>query len=394
MTSGTQEKTAGVVTVRAGIPALNCLLYHRIRFAVGDPAALIEWPGNGHSDGTSTLIIRDIEMGRARKTARADEVFCPADFAPASGLSGDREVATAQALAECLRRRGVERVVGDRSLPLIFAHEIGRAGIGLTCDEDMGVVDRRAKDEQELAWLRDAQGVTEDAMRMACEMIGRASVGAGRGLEVDGAALTAERVRGVIDVFLLERGYANPPAIVAGGPEGGDCHNLGSGPLRTGEPVIIDIFPRNRASLYNGDCTRTVVHGAVPDEIARMHATVVEAKAAATSAVRAGVTGDTVHAATAEVIERHGYPMGLPGDGAPTDYCGMVHGTGHGVGLEVHEPPLLDRGGPALVAGDVLTIEPGLYSKTIGGIRVEDMVAVTETGCENFNRLPEGLTWT
>jgi Xaa-Pro aminopeptidase len=71
----------------------------------------------------------------------------------------------------------------------------------------------------------------------------------------------------------------------------------------------------------------------------------------------------------------------------------MVHGTGHGVGLDVHEPPLLDFGGPKLVVGDALTIEPGLYCKAIGGVRVEDMVIVTADGCENLNTLPEGLEW-
>jgi Xaa-Pro aminopeptidase len=209
----------------------------------------------------------------------------------------------------------------------------------------------------------------------------------------DGAPLTAERVREAIDIFLLGKGYTNPPSIVAGGPEGGDCHNIGTGDLRTGQPVIIDIFPKCRETLYNGDCTRTVVHGEIPEEIAKMHAIVVEAKAAAIAAVRPGVTGEQVHAATAKVITACGYPMGLPPDDAPDSYCGMVHGTGHGVGLDVHEPPLLDKGGPALVVGDILTVEPGLYSKVIGGVRVEDMVVVTETGCDNFDARPEGLDW-
>ncbi len=387
--------TANVKTavLRAGIPALNNAFYHRIRFVVGDPAAIIELPSDA-GECESTLIIRDIEMDRAKKHARADHVFCPMDFAPADGLSGDREIATAQATAECLRRAGVERVVADRSLPLVFAHEILNSGLLIDCDPEMGVMERRAKDEQELAWLREAQGMTEQAMRMACEMVARAQDRADGVLMMDNEPLTAERVRAAIDVFLLERGYANPSSIVAGGPEGGDCHNIGTGELRTGETVIIDIFPRNRETLYNGDCTRTVVHGEISDEIARMHAIVVEAKAAAIAAVRPGVTGEAVHAATSEVITKHGYPMGLPPDDAPDTHCGMVHGTGHAVGLEVHEPPLLDKGGPELIVGEVLTIEPGLYSRSWGGIRVEDMIAVTVSGSENFNTLPEGLSWT
>jgi Xaa-Pro aminopeptidase len=209
----------------------------------------------------------------------------------------------------------------------------------------------------------------------------------------EGEPLTAERLRAMVDVFLLERGYTNPPSIIAGGPEGGDCHNIGSGALRTGQPIIIDIFPCSRETLYNGDCTRTIVHGEIPDEIAKMHAVVVEAKAAAIGATRAGATGEAVHEATAQVITAHGHPMGLPPEDADDSYCGMVHGTGHGVGLDVHEPPLLDKGGPELVVGDILTIEPGLYSKAIGGVRVEDMVLVTASGCDNFDALPEGLIW-
>ena len=197
----------------------------------------------------------------------------------------------------------------------------------------------------------------------------------------------------MIDVWLLEEGYSNPGAIVAGGPEGADCHNLGSGPLHTEQPVIIDIFPCNRKTLYNGDCTRTAVHGDIPPQVAAMHQTVVEAKQAASAVVRPGVTGEEVHRAAIGVIEANGYGVGLPSEKDDDSYCAMVHGTGHGIGLDVHEPPLLDLGGPELVAGDALTIEPGLYCRAIGGIRVEDMVIVTLDGSINLNRLPEGLDW-
>ncbi len=374
-----------------GIPAHNAALYHQIRFQAGDPAALVVLGDNGSR--RRRLIIRDIEMDRARANARADDVSSPADFTPEGGLSADRETATAQAAAELLRREGVGRVVSDRTLPLSYAHEIEAAGIELVYDPDLGVRDRRAKDAQELVWLREAQGVTEQCVRMACETIAGAEAGAGGVLNMDAEPLTAERVRAMIDVWLLERGYLNELCIVAGGTQGGDCHERGSGPLRTGEPVIIDIFPRNRVSLYNGDCTRTVVHGEAPDDFVRMHAAVVEAKRDAIAATRAGVTGEDVHRATVAALARHGYRFARPAEVTSEDEAAMVHGTGHGVGLEVHEPPLLDIGGPPLVAGDVLTVEPGLYRRSLGGVRVEDMVAVTRGGADNFNSLPDGLDW-
>ena len=157
--------------------------------------------------------------------------------------------------------------------------------------------------------------------------------------------------------------------------------------------MIIDIFPCNRATHYNGDCTRTAVHGEISPRLAKMHAAVVAAKQAAIAATRAGVTGEAVHDATAASIRGDGYEMGLPDDSQPPSYCGMTHGTGHGIGLDVHEPPLLDRGGPPLVVGDALTIEPGLYCAEVGGVRVEDLVVVTQAGCENLNQLQDGLDW-
>lgn len=378
--------------VMAGIPALNATLYHKIRFAVGDPAAYLEIPGEGNST-CRTLILRDIEMGRARRHARADLVACPADFAPAEGLSGDRETATAQAAAECLRRAGIRRTRADRSLPLVFVDALNRAGISVEYDPDLGVADRRAKDEEEIAWIRQAQSATEGAMEMACRLVARASVRHDGVLIHAGEVLTAERVRAMIDHWLLDRGYVNPPAIVAAGPQGADCHNLGAGELRTGQPVIIDIFPRDRATLYNGDCTRTVVHGAIPQELAAMHLAVRKAKAAAEAAIRAGATGEEIHKATLSSIEGSGYSMGLPPQDAPGSFCSLPHGTGHGVGLDVHEPPLLDMKGPALIAGDVVSVEPGLYRLDLGGVRIEDLVVVTPQGCENLNTLPDGLDW-
>ena len=385
-------QTTSPALLMAGIPQLNSALYHRIRFLVGDPVAYIQLPA---ADGRakSILILRDIEMERARRSARADEVACPADFAPASGLSGDRETATAQAAAECLRRAGVTRVVADRTLPLIFAEMVREAGIGVDCDTTIGVADRRRKDPEELEHVRQAQQATEQIIERTCRLIARADTRRDGVLLDDGQPLTSERVRAMINHWFIDLGYVNPPSIVAGGPIAADCHDLGHGPLRTGQPVIVDIFPRNGATLYYGDCTRSVVHGDVPDEVARMHAAVCAAKRAGMVAAMAGVTGEDVHRATIAAIVANGYKTGLPPADAPESYCAMTHGTGHGIGLECHEPPLLDFKGPELLEGELVTIEPGLYCRSIGGVRVEDIVLIHSDRCETLNKLPEGLDW-
>ncbi len=379
-------------TVLAGVPSTNLSLYHRVRFNMGDPAAVIEFH-SGAQASQKLFMCRDIEMKRARESAKAYRVVCPEDFAPQGSLDPDRPTATAQALAECLSQAGVEVCRSDRTLPLIYAEHIRQRGIQIIYDPELGVEDRRSKDPQELELLRKAQKITERAIELACRTIARAQADSQGMLVHEDEPLTSERVRAMVDIFLLKQGYTSPGCIVAGGVQGADCHNRGTGVLKTGEPVVVDIFPCDQISRYNGDCTRTVVHGQVHDEFARMHDTVVKAKKAAIDMTRAGVTAEAAYLACMKEIKTQGWTRGLPDETTGPDYCSMQHGLGHAVGLEVHEPPLLDMGGPALVAGEVLTYEPGLYHQQLGGVRIEDMIAVTETGIENFNTLHEGLDW-
>ncbi len=380
--------------ILAGVPVINQTLYHRIRFVVPDSTV---WLGNLPSvgEGKALLLVRDIEMGRARKEARADKVGCAADYVPEGGLSGDRDTALAQATAECLRREGVERITADGTLPFLFAWHLQQAGIAVEYDADFGVLDRRVKDAEEIEALRDAQTTTQEAMTMACETISKATADADGNLVDDGEVLTSERVRRRITGFFVEQGYSNPlDSIVATVPHVADCHHFGTGPLKTGLPVIVDIFPRNESTRYWGDCTRTACHGDPSDEVVRMHAAVVAAKAAGCAALRAGTTGEAVHKATVDVIKDHGFAFVRGTSKEDEATPAMRHGTGHGIGLDVHEPILLDEGGGEILAGEVFTVEPGLYSATLGGVRVEDMAAVTEVGAEILSELHEGLDWT
>lgn len=377
-------------TLRAGVPALSKAVYHRIRFLAHDPAVCIDLLG---PPARSIVIVRDVELERARKAIKNARVYTPKDFAPAEGLSGDREIATAQAAAECLRRNAVRRVAGDRSLPLLYVSLAREAGVDIELGPDLGVLERRRKDEQEVSHLRTCQQATESAIRFACETIARAPANREGVLQYQGADLTADVVRRLVDLHLMNLGFANDDSIIAPGPIGSDCHHPGEGAIRTGEPVIIDVFPMDKRTLYHGDCTRMVVHGDVPEVVARMHAMVREAKQAAERATRAGVTGDSVHRATVDVLQRHNVHIGFPPPGAPDDLIFLPHGTGHGIGLDLKEPPLLDFNGVELLAGDCVTIEPAVYCKSIGGVRIEDMYIVRDGGVENLNTLQDGLRW-
>ncbi|SMP63221.1 Xaa-Pro aminopeptidase [Neorhodopirellula lusitana] len=397
--SSSKDRTSDqpTATVFAGLADRNANLFRRIGLPLGDPTAWIELPS-----GETIRIVRDLEMGRvieAADKAAAElpastpphRVACPADFQPPSGLSGDRETAVAQSVAACLIEHKVKRVRADRSLPLIYAWHLAEAGIPIDYDDELGVRDRRVKTQAELEAMAHAQHVTEQVMFEVCHRIATASVDDDGHLFQDDELMTSERVVNYAMRGFMERGFTmSHGAIVAAAPYSADCHHSGTGPLSTGVPIIVDLYPRDELTRYNGDCTRTVVHGTPSEEVVRMHAAVVAAKAAAEAQLFPGRTAESVHLASDGELMKAGYPYSR---GEFTDEPSIQHGTGHGIGLEVHEPILLDHGGEAMLEGEVFTVEPGLYGRRLGGVRIEDMLLVTKDGPKNFNQLQYGLNW-
>lgn len=377
--------------VIGGVPSSNKSLFHKIQFAVGDSAV---WIGNLKGDDESLLFVRDIEMARAKSQATVDHVTCSADYAPEGGLSGDRDTALAQAVAECLRRNGIKKIIADRSLPFIFAWHIQQNDIHILYSPELGILERRIKSDREIEFLTKAQKMTTKAMTMACEWIAKATADKDGILYQGDNIITSESVRRRITQFLLDEGYSNPSdSIVASLPHVADCHHFGTGPLKTGLPIIVDIFPKDDSTSYNGDCTRTVVHGQAEDTVIRMHKAVSEAKKAGCQALKPGTSGENVHLKTVQILLDHGFKFKRGSTDDESDLPSMRHGTGHGIGLDVHEPILLDEGGGEILRNEVFTVEPGLYSKKHGGVRIEDMVQVTEEGHKILSELHEGLDW-
>ncbi len=371
--------------ILAGFAVSNASLYRRLRVALGDPAAWLQ------IENETIALVRDLEMHRVRANSVANVVTCPAEHSPASGLSADRETATAQATAELFRSRGVTSVVADRTLPFIFAWHLNQAGIEVEYDEDLGVLDRRVKSEQEIQSLAKAQAITEEVMKMMCETIASCDANASGELFSDGQRMTSERVKSMAAIEFLRRGCTmGHGAIVATAPHVADCHHSGEGVLKTGVPVVVDLFPRDESTRYWGDCTRTVVHGEPSDVVKAMHAAVVAAKAASTAMLTTGQTAGDVHQAGEDVLVQAGYPVSR---GQITDQPSVQHGTGHGIGLDLHEPILLDHGGGKILCGEVFTIEPGLYGRSVGGVRIEDMLVVGDKQARNLNQLHDGLNW-
>jgi Xaa-Pro aminopeptidase len=189
-----------------------------------------------------------------------------------------------------------------------------------------------------------------------------------------------------------EHGATLPADVIVGpGAQGALGHEPGSGPLPEGVPIIIDIWPLDDASACYADMTRTFVMGDVPADIAEWHALTSEALERTREAVRAGVNGKQIWAIACDVYEAAGHPTQRSKEDGKLLRDGFFHGLGHGVGLDVHEDPGLGRSGDDLVAGDVVTLEPGTYRQGYGGVRLEDLVLVTEDGSETLTDFPYGL---
>jgi Xaa-Pro aminopeptidase len=349
---------------------------------------------------TTAIIVSALEYGRAKTASRADDVsrLADYDYRELASKHGSEE-ATARVVAAWLDDLGVDTVATPDRFPLGPADRLREHDIGITPDTDDVVTEIRArKTPEEVDHIREAQQANEAAMRAAEALLDEAVVGdpdagdagdrdadGGAVLRHDGEVLTSERVKTEIEATLLEHGCGLDETIVACGADAADPHDRGSGPLRPDKPIIVDIFPRSKATGYHADMTRTFVAGDPDDTVAEWFDRTHEALDAALDAVEPGATGAAVHDAACDVYEESGLPT-LRSD--PKSETGFIHSTGHGVGLDVHELPRVAPDGGELRPGHVITIEPGLYDPSVGGVRIEDLVVVTEDGHENLTDHP------
>jgi len=258
-------------------------------------------------------------------------------------------------------------------------------------DQDLFDDRRRVKTEAQLAGLKRAQRAAEAAMDSCRELLRRADR-AGEDLLLDGEPLTAERIKAAMNATFVEHDTTADEFIVAPGPQGAVGHDMGSGPIGVGVPLVVDIWPRDNASAVYTDMTRTFVVGEVPDDVREWHRLCKEALDRSIEAIRAGVDGRAVFDLTCDIFEAAGEPTQRTKVPGKPLVDGFFHGLGHGVGLEVHEQPGMGQiSEKHFVAGDVVTVEPGLYRAGYGGVRLEDIVLVTENGAEVITDYPYDL---
>jgi Xaa-Pro aminopeptidase len=336
------------------------------RFRATDSVVLLQ------ARGRLFLVVPRMEEGRARRAGGRTEVVTPEELGV--DLSARRGVAE-WALA-LLRRERVRRVHVPGGFPWGVARRLEEGGVRL-CAARGDVFEQRAvKTQDEQRAIAESQQAAVIAMRAAIAMIAGADVDAQGFLKRGARRLTAEDVRRSVGKVLLEHDCFCRDVIVAGGRQAADPHGIGCGPLRAHETIVIDIFPQHLRHGYWGDLTRTVVKGTAPPALRILEAAVRRAQAAALARIRSGVKCRSVHRAAVREFERCGLRTSQGGDRGK----GFIHGTGHGLGLAVHESPSLSPNDRRLRSGNVVTVEPGLYYPDVGGVRIEDTVVVTPTG--------------
>jgi Xaa-Pro aminopeptidase len=349
-------------------------LRHEVPIAIPDPFLYVERNGSRH------VVIGSLEVPRVQELGGL-EIHVPEEYGydelVRAGKSRDEVRAEMQTRA--CAALGVRSAAVPATFPLEVADNLRRAGVELSADRQLFDERRRVKNEAELAGIRRAQAAAEAGMDVARELLRKGE-------------REVERIKAAMLERFVAGGCTADEFIVSHGAQSAIGHHMGEGTIRDGEPIVIDIWPRDTESACYSDMTRTFVVGDIDDSLREWHTLTKEALERAIGETRAGVTGRALFDGTCEIFEAAGYlTQRTKEEGKPLEE-GFFHSLGHGVGLEVHEEPSLGMlGRDPLVAGDVITIEPGLYRPGYGGVRLEDIVVVTDDGCENLTDYPYDL---
>jgi len=382
------SKDEGQNLLVIGAPEHDADAYHLSGFLAPDAVICLRVAGKRY------LAVSSLEYGRAVKEAPVDELLSHEELGIidlARELKSSAK-AYAAAVANLLDEIGASNspIVVPANFGLVYADGLRARGITLTPDGKLFDSLRRAKTEEEISNIEKTQNAVEAACAHAVEILEESGIEDDGILKWRGAPLSSELLRAEIEIELLRRGCAADGTIVAGGPQAADPHERGHGPLKAGESIIVDIFPVDISTRYYSDMTRTFVKGEPNEGLQEMYDTVLESQEAALSMIRAGVNGRDVHRKVADVLHEAGYKTNVHDqeEGKPLTE-GFFHGTGHGVGLEIHEAPRVSLADEDLIPGDVISVEPGVYDPKVGGVRIEDLVVVTEDGCRNLTTFPK-----
>lgn len=336
--------------------------------------------------GVNLVIVNNLEVDRLRRTAQHCVVLSLNDLVSRLGLNISKPETYAAVISSILRSREIYKIKVPSSFPVGMSFWLARYGVKVEPAQGPIFPEREFKTQREIQYIQESLSIAEAGMAAAQKVLRSSSIDKNNILRYQGGILTAEKLRSIIETTMLAAGGLATHTIVAPGVQACDPHEEGYGPIKAHEPIIIDIFPRSKHSGYFGDITRTFIKGRAAEPAKKLYETVALAQTTAINMVKPGVRAKLIHEAVEKIFEQNGFKTGKM-----NGYIqGFFHSTGHALGLEIHEEPRINKTTDAVLKpGHVITIEPGLYYRDIGGVRLEDVVLVTDHGHENLTRFPK-----
>lgn len=356
-------------------------MYYATGFSAPDPFIYIQ------KGKEKLMVMSDLELDRARSQARVDRVLSFSEYEKIARKKGIKSPEFMDVAIAVLKEIGTKRLLAPANFNVWYADYLRKKGFKLGVKKDPFFESREIKSEQEIQCIIKTQRAVEKAMDMAINYIKRSHIKDGFLYTASGSKITSESVKKLINIELIRNGFIARHTIVSCGDQTCEPHNVGSGPLKANEPIIIDIFPKDEQTGYYADITRTVVKGKASDSLKKMYKAVLAAQGLVFNNASNGARGDIIHKKVVKSLRDSGFKRGK----IKGRLAGFFHGTGHGVGLDVHESPRIAGPKITLKTGNVVTVEPGLYYPGMGGVRVEDMILIKDNGCINLTEFPKML---
>jgi len=331
-------------------------------------------------------VMSDLEIDRAKKQANVDRVLSLSQYQKKL-----RKLGNAPTIADILdllfRERGIRSLIVPANFSALLADQLRAKGYSVQIKRDPFWPEREIKDNVEVKQITESLRVARLGLEAGIRTLKRAKTKHDGYLYLNGTRLTSEMLKTTVNTTIMAQGWLPSHTIISSGNQCVDPHHEGSGPIKANTSIIFDIFPRSQQSGYFGDLSRTVVRGRASDKLKEIYAAVQAGQRIGFDDIRDGVNGKQVHQKILDLFEARGFHTGK----IKGRMQGFFHGTGHGLGLDIHEPPRIAPVDATLRAGHVVTVEPGLYYLGVGGVRLEDVVLVTANGNRNLTDCPQFL---
>ena len=356
-------------------------MYYATGFPAPDPFVFIR-KGN-----EKIMITSDLELDRAKSESKADKVLSISKYERVIRKSGGNSFCLIEIVAAALREMNITKLQVPANFSVEYADFLRKNGFRLEVKREPLFDSREIKNEEEIEHIVKTLRNTEYALEKAVDCIRKSKVRDGFLFSARNIQITSESIRQMINVELMKRGCTAKHTIVSCGEHSCVPHNTGSGPIKANESIIFDVFPKDEETGYYADISRTVVKGKASRSLKKMYKAVASAQDLVFKSAGNDTRGDVIH----RKVMKHLTSLGFKTGKVKGKMQGFFHGTGHGVGLDVHEPPRISKTKCTLKTGHIVTVEPGLYYPGIGGVRLEDMILITDDGCTNLTKSPKAL---